>query len=289
MGAIIGICVTAFILRLFAMPSKIPAGALSFEALQAQEWWSVFTHIFIHANIMHLGSNLLLLFIAGRAVERHVGSRHFTFIFLVSAWAGAALNMCFRPEPLVGASGGVMGIVGAFTALFPEYDVMRPVRRFVPLRLKAKFIFPAMVASFSILALITHLLGDRVGPSLYAEAHLAHLGGVLAGWAYGARLAAEGQVREEWHDFFPQGLRRQSRESRPDGLPVAAGFLPEQIHGERESLAPPPIRELSDTEFLDERVDPVLEKLYANGADKLTSEERAILEEASRRFSRAKR
>jgi membrane associated rhomboid family serine protease len=280
----------AFLLSLFSMPSLsgIPAGALSIDILQKGEWWSVLTHIFTHKDVWHLLSNMLVLILAGRAVERNAGSQHFVYIFLASSWAGAALSMCFHPESsIIGASGGVMGIVGAFSALHPEDDIMRPLKRFVPLRLKAKHLFPGMMMAFLGLEITTRLIANWSGAGSH-EAHLVHAGGMLAGWLYGRRLAVEGKFRDEWHDFFPQGLRRRTRETPSGPLPVAAGFPPARTEEESESLSSPG-RELSDSEFLHEQVDPVLEKLYASGADKLTPEERAILEEASRRFSRTKK
>ena len=117
------------------------------------------------------------------------------------------------------------------------------------------------------------------------EAHLVHAGGLLAGWYYGRRLAAN-RGRDAWNDFFPQGLRRRHRDLDGGGMPVTAGRAQRLLEEDAVPALPPPPRELSDTDFLRERVDPVLEKLYANGADKLTAEERAVLEEASRRFSR---
>ncbi len=283
---LVSISVGAFLLRLFAVPSLIPPGALGLTILQEGQWWSIFTHIFTHHDVWHLLSNMLILILAARAVERNAGPQHFVYLFLASAWAGAALSMCFHPDAvIIGASGGVMGVIGAFAALYPHYDLMRPLRRFVPLRLKAKHLFPAMLTAFVGLEIATRLIGNVYGQASIAEAHLVHAGGLVAGWLYGRRLAAESRFREEWHDFFPQGLRRRSRESQPGALPVAAGFLPEQIETEQAA----PAKELSDTEFLHERVDPVLEKLYASGADKLTEEERAILEEASRRFSRLRK
>ncbi|HWB03057.1 MAG TPA: rhomboid family intramembrane serine protease [Verrucomicrobiales bacterium] len=289
LAVIMGINIGAFLLGLFAVPTEFPAGALSIDALQRGEWWTTLTHVFTHANLWHLLSNMLVLFLAGRAVHRYAGAQHFVYIFLASAWAGAVLSLGFRPEAtIIGASGGVMGVVGAFVAFYPEYDLMRPVRRYIPLQLKAKHLFPAMMTAFIGLEIATRLLGSDMPRTVSQEAHLVHAGGMLAGWLYGRRLAAEGRFREEWHDFFPQGLRRRSRENLPGALPVAAGFMPE-LSGEQQSQAGAPAKELSDSEFLHERVDPVLEKLYARGAHQLTDEERAILEEASRRFSRQKR
>ncbi len=275
---------------LFALPGGVPPGALSLESLQNGEWWTVLTYMFTHQDALHLLTNVLLLVMAGRAVERQCGGRHLLYIFLAGAWAGAALHLMFWPEarPIIGASGGVFGVIGAFSALFPEYDLMRPVRGFLPGRLKAKRLFPALLTAHLVLELVRRYYPGAALTGIASQAHLVHAGGLLAGWFYGRYLAAEGTTAgDQWNDFFPQGLRRRDREM-DGGQPVAAGLPPAQREEGESAAAPEPPRELSDHEFLAERVDPILEKLYELGADRLTAEEKAVLEEASRRFSKGK-
>jgi membrane associated rhomboid family serine protease len=290
---LVAFTVAAHFLRRFAAPlpdGELPAGALSMDALVQGEWWSVLTYVFTHQDVWHLASNMLLLVLAGRAVQRNAGAQHFAYIFLCSAWAGAALSLCLRPgTAIIGASGAVWGIIGAFVALHPEYDLMRAVRRFVPLQLKAKRLFPAFLTVHVALEIAVRFAPQGAEwMDIGRSAHLVHAGGLLAGWLYGRRLAVGGRLRGEWNDFFPQGLRRRFRDEEAGRQPVAARATP-QRGGEPGVLAlPAPSREMSDSEFLRERVDPVLEKLYASGADKLTAEERAVLEEASRRFSRGR-
>jgi len=282
----------AHLLRaLFAAPAGVPPGALSMSGLQDGQWWSVLTYMFTHRDALHLLTNVLLFVLCGRAVERQAGGRHLLYIFISGAWAGAALHLLFWPDapPIIGASGAAFGVLGAFAALFPEYDLMRPLRGFLPGRLKAKRLFPALLAAHVVLELLRRYYPGEALPGIAEQAHLVHAGGLLAGWFYGRYLAAEGSAREDtWNDFFPQGLRRRHREME-GGLPVAAGTLSHRREEEDEPAAPEPPRELSDREFLAERVDPILEKLYDKGADHLTAEERAVLEEASRRFSEGRR
>lgn len=280
----------AHVLRaLFAVPVEVPPGSLSMEALVRGEWWSVLTYMFTHQDALHLLVNVLLVVCAGMAVERQAGGRHLLYIFLAGGWVGAALQLVFQPEAvIVGASGAAFGMIGAFVALFPEYDVMRPLRGILPVTLKARRLFPALLVAHVALEVVRRLYPDSAPAGVAGVAHLVHAGGLVAGWMYGRYLAAdESPNREAWDDFFPQGLRRRLREMEQE-LPVAAG-LPARRHVEEnapEPVEPPPV--LSDTEFLRERVDPVLEKLYAQGADQLTPEERAVLDEASRRFSKGK-
>lgn len=284
------ILVAAHGLRLFAMPvppGVPPPGALSMDALTRGEWWTVLTSLFTHEGLWHLLPNLILLMLAGRPVERDGGPRHFTYIFLASAWVGAAVFlMTNREQAVIGASGGAIGMVGAFIAMNGDYNVMRPFQRFVRLRLRAKYLFPALLVVFIAQEIVARTVKGIAWEGFYREAHLVHAAGLLTGWLYGRRLSVEARMREEWADFFPQGMRRRFQRRESTDLPVAAG-LPLQEITDGESPPPPvPVRELTDTEFLREQVDPVLEKLYASGADKLTPEERAVLEEASRRFSR---
>ena len=292
---LVSLMIGAHLLRvMFALPTPVPPGALSMVSLQNGEWWSVFTWMFTHDDIIHVGTNVLLLVMAGRAVERQAGARHMLYIFLFSAWAGAALNMLLRPEvrAIIGASGGVFGVIGAFSALFPEYDIMRPLRGIVPGRLRAKRLFPAFLIVHVGMELVRLLFLKNSGPDeLHKAAHLVHAGGLITGWLYGRYLAADESLAvDDWNDFFPQGMRRRFRDI-DGGQPVPAGLPPRRIVDEEQdeaavSAAPPP--DLTDSEFLKERVDPVLEKLYEVGADKLSEEERAVLEEAARRFSKGR-
>jgi len=277
---------------LFAVPTAVPPGALSMDSLLRGEWWTVFTWMFTHLNLMHLAPNLLLLLLAGRAVERQAGGRHLLYLFVFSSWAGAGLDLLLRPDSaaIVGASGGVFGLIGAFSALFPEYDLMRPLRGILPGRLKAKRLFPAFLMVHIGLETARRLIPAGSAPGTITDvAHLVHIGGLVSGWLYGRYLAADDRLHaDSWNDFFPQGLRRRSRES-DSGLPVAAGLPPRLLELEELPALPAPPPELSDSDFLRERVDPVLEKLYEHGADHLTPSEKAVLEEAARRFSKGRR
>lgn len=289
---LLGLMAGAHVLRmLFTLPSDVPAGALSMESLLRGEWWSVLTYPFTHRDVLHLVTNLALLALFGHAVERQAGGRHLLYIFIAGAWAGAGLHLMLWPDapPVIGASGGAYAVIGAFGALFPEYDLLRPLRGILPGRLKAKRLFPALLAVHVGLELLRRFAAADAPGWIGEQAHLVHAGGLLAGWLYGRYLAAEDvSGAEAWNDFFPQGLRRRYRD-RDSGVPVAAGLPPRRQEESEFPVLPAPPRELSDTEFLSERVDPILEKLYDKGADQLTADERAVLEEASRRFSRDRR
>jgi membrane associated rhomboid family serine protease len=94
-------------------------------------WLTVLTSLFLHAGLLHLGSNLLFLWIFGNNVEDAMGHlRYATFYLLCgvgAALAQTAFTLTFRPEeaaiPNLGASGAIAGVLGAYLVLFPQARV----------------------------------------------------------------------------------------------------------------------------------------------------------------------
>jgi len=89
--------------------------ALNGFAISEGEWYRVITSAFLHASLIHLAFNMLMLWWFGRALEAAVGRARFLGIYLVSAIAGAAGALLLSGEFVitVGASGAVFGILGA--------------------------------------------------------------------------------------------------------------------------------------------------------------------------------
>jgi len=77
------------------------------------EYWRLFTAIFLHANILHYGFNAYALYIIGRDVERFSGPVRLTIIFLLAGLCGSLFSLVFTPQPAVGASGAIFGLIGA--------------------------------------------------------------------------------------------------------------------------------------------------------------------------------
>jgi rhomboid protease GluP len=82
---------------------------------QDGEWWRLFTATFLHAGVAHIALNGVVLWSAGTALERLVGWRWLGAIFAVSALAGSVASLLADPPNIVsvGASGGIIGLLGA--------------------------------------------------------------------------------------------------------------------------------------------------------------------------------
>ena len=82
------------------------------------EWWRLLTAAFLHANLLHLGMNMFVLWIVGSPVEQAIGRGRFVALYLVSGLAGSAGVILIDPNvPTVGASGAIFGILGAALVL----------------------------------------------------------------------------------------------------------------------------------------------------------------------------
>src|SRR3954465_2218856 len=90
-------------------------------------WPALFTSQFLHATWMHIISNMLYLWIFGDNVEDHLGHVPFLLFYLLAGAAAAVLQMIFNPFsaiPMLGASGAIAGVMGAYFVLYPQSRVL---------------------------------------------------------------------------------------------------------------------------------------------------------------------
>ena len=90
------------------------SGAIWGPPIAVGEWWRLISGAFLHANLLHVGFNMLLLWLLGRELEQMLGSPRFGLIYLASVLAGSFGALLHNPAvPTVGASGGVFGLMGS--------------------------------------------------------------------------------------------------------------------------------------------------------------------------------
>ncbi len=87
------------------------------DIIGSGEWWRVFSYMFVHGNTLHLVMNMAGLWVLGPFVERAFGRLRFAVIYLWSGCAACSLYLFLPAEPLVGASGCIMGMLGATLAV----------------------------------------------------------------------------------------------------------------------------------------------------------------------------
>ena len=95
-------------------------GAMYSAAIARQEYWRLVAYGFLHANVVHLATNMLCLALWGGHLERRVGSFYFIVIYICALIGGAVVGRYTHPDPYltVGASGGISGVLGALLCLW---------------------------------------------------------------------------------------------------------------------------------------------------------------------------
>lgn len=155
-----------------------PAGSPIDSAVPAPA--TVLTSMFMHGGLMHIAGNMLFLWIFGDNVDDAMGAIRFV-IFYVLCGIAAAFGQAFADTssviPMIGASGAVSGILGAYLMLHPR----APVRVIVPLGI---MLAPMLVPAFMMLGLwfVFQLLSDLMAdPGQGGVAFRAHVAGFIAG------------------------------------------------------------------------------------------------------------
>lgn len=143
---------------------------------------SPFTSMFMHGDLWHLGGNMLYLWIFGNNIEDYLGHFKFLAFYILSGLAAVLLFVAFDPNgevPLVGASGAIAGILGAYIVVYPKARVLTLIWIIFFIRL---LWLPAvfLLGYWFILQLIMAL--SSVGSSGGGVAWFAHIGGFIFGW-----------------------------------------------------------------------------------------------------------
>jgi membrane associated rhomboid family serine protease len=98
--------------------------ALLGPAVQNGDWWRLFSYSLVHYGLLHIGSNLLMLWIVGRVLEPITGPIRFATIYVVSVLGGAAGALIATPHGFIGgASGGVFGVAAAATLVLHRQGI----------------------------------------------------------------------------------------------------------------------------------------------------------------------
>jgi membrane associated rhomboid family serine protease len=240
--------------------SPAMADALAFSPVSAlRQPWSFFTYMFVHAGLLHLLGNMLMLFVFGTAVENRMGSRTFILYYLLCG-VGAAifslgLSIIMPVSPFIGASGAVLGVALAFAIYWPDAElIIFPI----PMPIRARTLVTALVALDVLLYFLTP--GDGI-------AHLAHVGGVAFGYLF----------------FRMQGFSRRSPHPPPraeERVVMVQSGAAEPEH--RTPVTPARPRRRVDADPVAAEVDRVLDKISEKGIASLTPAERRFLDEVAK-------
>jgi len=137
------------------------------ELISAGQIWRLFTPMLLHGSIFHLGLNMYALFILGRSIEYHFGHTRYLALFIAAGFAGNTLSYLFSPNPSLGSSTAIFGLLGA------EVIFVYLNRKFYGSQSRPILINAALVAGMNL------VLGLSPGIDNWG-----HLGGMLGGMLF---------------------------------------------------------------------------------------------------------
>lgn len=227
-------------------------GAFVFElAVLKGQIWRFVTYQYLHVGAFHIFLNMLGLYFLGSLMEQRWGGRKFFLLYSLFGIVGAMLYSLtvatgvFDSRPMIGASGSVLGLVGACAVAAPQVMVIL-------------FLFPVPIRTAAILFGVVYLL-SVIGSENGADA--CHLGGLVVGalWVW---LEAKGLIR------WP---------SAPAGTIGPSGRKWVQIKIRKGAWQ----RKLKREHAQQVEIDRILKKVHEKGLDSLSRQEKKALQQAS--------
>ncbi len=200
--------IIVFILQWLAGPNQeamvyqfalIPAQVTS--GLDAGDIADMFSSMFMHAGLLHLGGNMLYLWIFGDNVEDNMGAVKYLVFYLLGGAVAAVTHVITNPGsqvPTVGASGAIAAVLGAYLVLYPQSRVLT----FIPLGyfMRLTLVPAALVLGlWFVLQLFSGVMSLGVTEDVGGTAFWAHIGGFVFGVVmakvFGAQPRMETSVR----------------------------------------------------------------------------------------------
>lgn len=151
---------------------------------------TLFTYAFLHADWLHLLSNMLFLWVFGDNIEDALGHVRYLIFYMLCAAAAALVHLAFNSDaygPLIGASGAVAGVMGAYLMLFPHARVYVLFRLVIPIPLPVPAVW--MLAVWIGTQVFYLVIGSEDPVAWWA-----HLGGILAGGLLAVPLKRRGVI-----------------------------------------------------------------------------------------------
>lgn len=178
----------SFIFHRALVPAQFTWGGQTLIPLSLAAWSSVVVSMFLHGGLGHIGGNMLFLWVFADNVEDRLGHGRFVVFYLVCGALASLTHVWADPTsqiPMVGASGAIAGVLGAYLVLYPKARVLT----LVPI-----IIIPWFVRLPAVVFLGLWFIGQAISGGMYLHAPvearggvavMAHVGGFVAGAVLG--------------------------------------------------------------------------------------------------------
>jgi membrane associated rhomboid family serine protease len=251
----------------------------TFQAIQRLEVWRLVTFQFLHAGLLHLGFNMLGLWVFGRFVEEQLGRSRYLAFYLITGICGALMYLTLNALgllasklglggipglliqdvriPLVGASAGVFGVIMACAYVAPN-TIVQLLLPPIPMKMRT------FAYTYVAIAFLMVLFGAK-----NAGGEAAHIGGAIAGFFF---IRRPHLLRDFFAEFRDLGKYFRKKPIKPNLKLVGRDVPP------ADPLGPELRAEL----------DRILDKSHREGPQSLTNIEQATLRDATEKLNRAR-
>jgi membrane associated rhomboid family serine protease len=162
--------------------TAIQCGSDGFATDQAPFFVTIFTSMFLHGSLLHLGGNMLFLWIFGNNIEDSMNRLIFVAFYLLGGLAALGLQVAIDPHsliPTIGASGAIAGVLGAYARLYPRARVVTVI---IIIIFFTVVTLPALlVLGLWFLLQLLPAFSEPIGNTGGGVAYFAHIGGFLFG------------------------------------------------------------------------------------------------------------
>ncbi|MEO1434213.1 MAG: rhomboid family intramembrane serine protease [Bacteroidota bacterium] len=229
--------------------------------------WTIFTYMFLHMGFWHIFWNMLIFMWFGRVLGDMIGDKKILPIYLIGGLVGWLVYVIFSQflpmgSYMLGASAGVMAVVMAAAVVAPDYQF------------NLIFIGPVKIKYIALTMIFLDLIA--IPTMSNTGGHLAHLGGVAAGYGFIELIRRGTDLSIPINNFLDKIVN----------FFRGAGLNFKRPKGPKVAFRNPRGKAKSDSDTKDanqqERIDAILEKIKRSGYKSLTEEERDILFRASK-------
>jgi rhomboid protease GluP len=167
-------------------------GAKVNQLIQAGQYWRLIASMFLHANLIHVAVNCYSLYAIGPQTERFYTTPHFLALYFISGLTGGVASYALSPNPGVGASGAIFGLVGGLAAFYyTSRKLLGDAAR-------------QQLGSLVTIIIINLFIGLSSGGLIDNYAHMGGLvGGLVVGWLLTPRFAIDERL------YPPQVMRNR--------------------------------------------------------------------------------
>jgi membrane associated rhomboid family serine protease len=282
---LIGLCVGVFFVQTTLVGDDNMTNAFGYAPgdLAARSLWTIVTYMFVHGGILHLALNMWTLWLFGRRVEQAWGSSTFTWYYLWCGVGGWAAHYMFQRQGgvLIGASAAILGVAVAYASRWPDEEVF--LFGVVPMKVKWLVLFMAVINM-----VMTVIDSGSGGGTAWA----AHLGGIVAGWIFLRAPNTQSLDRfrrriapaPDYGDDTPRPVPKTSARPRERDVDDIVAQSKAAVSRTRPvatpRVAPTAVAEHPPATALDA----VLDKIASDGMASLTTAEKLLLDEWSKRL-----